>query len=105
MDGSLKIPKGSFLEIKSRGILGDVFIEIVRNQGETSFMASGEFMPRNPESNDIEALMTNLNNIARDIKKITGSLSNVLGTKEGETSVKNILDNIEGVTADLRDLS
>ncbi|WGL60390.1 MlaD family protein [Pigmentibacter sp. JX0631] len=105
VDGNLKIPKGSFLEIKSRGILGDVFIEIVRNQAGVGNMSSGEFMPRNPESNDIEALMTNLNNIARDIKKITGSLSNVLGTKEGENSVKNILDNIEGVSADLRDIT
>ena len=105
VDGNLKIPKGSFLEIKSRGILGDVFIEIVRNQAGVGYMTSGEFMPRNPESNDIEALMTNLNNIARDIKKITGSLSNVLGTKEGENSVKNILDNIEGVSADLRDIT
>lgn len=105
VDGSLKVPKGSFLEIKSRGILGDVFIEIVRNQSGVGFMASGDFMPRNPESNDIEALMTNFNNIARDIKKITNVLSSVLGTKEGETSVKNILANIEGLSADLREIT
>ena len=105
VDGSLKIPKGSYLEIKSRGILGDVFIEIVRNQQGVGFMSSGDLMPRNPESNDIEALMTNLNNIARDVKKITGSLSNVLGTQDGEASIRKIVENIEGMTSDLREVT
>ena len=105
VDGNLKIPNGSFIEIKSRGILGDVFIEVVRNPQGIGFMKSGDMMPRNPESNDIEALMTNLNNIARDIKKITGSLSNVLGTKDGESSIRKIVENIEGMTSDLREVT
>ncbi len=105
VDGNLKIPKGSFIEIKSRGILGDVYIEVVRNQQGSGFMSSGDLMPRNPESNDIDSLMTNLNAIARDIKKISGSLANVLGSPQGEQSVKNIVDNIEGMTSDLRDIT
>ena len=105
VDGNLKIPKGSFIEIKSRGILGDVYIEVVRNSQGIGFMSSGDMMPRNPESNDIDTLMTNLNAIARDIKKISGSLANVLGTPQGEQSVKNIVDNIEGMTSDLRDIT
>lgn len=105
VDGNLKIPKGSFIEIKSRGILGDVFIEIFRNTQGVGFMSSGDLMPRNAESNDIDSLMTNLNAIARDIKKISGSLANVLGTTEGEKSIKSIVDNIESVSSDLRDIT
>ncbi|WP_186646984.1 MlaD family protein [Fluviispira vulneris] len=105
VDSNVKIPSGSYIEIKSRGILGDVYIEIVRNLKGTGEMKSGDQMPRNPESNDMETLMTNLNAIARDIKKISGSLANVLGTSEGETSIKNIVSNIEGVTRDLREIT
>ncbi|KAB8029926.1 MlaD family protein [Fluviispira multicolorata] len=105
VDSNVKIPSGSYIEIKSRGILGDVYIEVVRNLKGSGEMKSGEQLQRNPESNDMETLMTNLNAIARDIKKISGSLANVLGTSEGETSIKNIVANIEGMTNDLREVT
>lgn len=105
VDGNLKIPKGSYIDIKSRGILGDVYIEIMRNTQGIGFMSSGDLMPKVAESNDMDTLMTNLNAIARDIKRISNSLANVVGTPEGETSIKNIVANIEGVTSDLRDIT
>jgi phospholipid/cholesterol/gamma-HCH transport system substrate-binding protein len=105
VEGNLKIPKGSFIEIKSRGILGDVYIEVVRNIQGIGFMSSGDMMPRISDSNDMDSLMTNLNAIAKDIKTISGSLANVLGTSQGEKSIKNIVDNIEGVTNDLREIT
>ncbi|APJ04260.1 MlaD family protein [Silvanigrella aquatica] len=105
VDGDLKIPKGSFIEIRSRGILGDVYIEVVRNYQGVGYMSSGDLMPRNSESNDMDSLMASLNQIANDIKKISGNLANVLGTKDGENSIRNIVTNIEGMTSDLRDIT
>lgn len=104
VDKDIKIPKGSVIEIKSRGILGDVYIEISRNINAHELVHSGE-LQRNPQSNDLETLMANLNAIARDIKKVSGSFANVLGGKKGETSLQNIVANIEGITADLRDVT
>lgn len=105
VDASLKIPKGSYIDIRSRGILGDVYIEIVRNTQGIGFMSSGDLMPKTNESNDMDTLVTNLNAIAKDIKKVSGTLANVLGTQKGEQSIQNIVDNIEGMTGDLRDIT
>lgn len=105
IDSNIKIPKGSFIEIKARGILGDVFIEVTRNEAGQGFLENGSALPLSPESNDIQTLITTLNSVARDIKKVSNSFANVLGTEQGETSLKNIVGNIEGITADLREVT
>jgi phospholipid/cholesterol/gamma-HCH transport system substrate-binding protein len=101
----IQIPKNSVLEVKSRGILGDVYIEIQRNLAEHEMMHSGDKMELNPLSNDLDTLLATMNGIGRDIKKVSGTFANVLGTKKGESSIQNIVDNIEGITADLRDVT
>src|SRR5690606_19428853 len=42
------------------------------------------------------------NDIANDIKKITSVLAGVLGTEDGEESVKAIVGNVRGLSADLK---
>ncbi len=103
--GGVEIPKGSIIEIKSRGILGDSYIEIPRNTKEKTMLHSGDYIARNPETNDMESLLNNLNSIARDIKKVTGNFASVLGSKAGEKSLQNIVNNIEEITGDLRDVT
>ncbi len=100
----VKIPEDSVIEVKSRGILGDVYIEIQRNEKSQINIHSGE-LKLNPESNDLDTLLATLNGIGRDIKKVSAVFSNVLGTNKGEKSLQNIVDNIEGITGDLRDVT
>lgn len=105
IDGDAKVPKGSHLQIVSRGVLGDVYIEVERKDGETQYLKSGDYIPYNEDGGSVQSLVKSLNAITHDIKKVSNTLAEVLGTKQGENSLKNIVSNIEGITKDLHDVT
>lgn len=98
------VPEGSVLELRSRGILGDVYIEVVRNENSKDNLKSGEMIPKVKEFNDMSALMSSLGSIATDIKSVSSTLAKVFGTGDGQSSLQNILNNVEAITSDTRDL-
>lgn len=104
VDGVVEIPKGSFIELRSRGILGDVYLEIVRNENNKETIKPGEMIPKVKEFNDMSALMASMSSIATDIQTVSRTLASVLGNQEGKSSLQNILSNVEQVTSDTRDL-
>jgi phospholipid/cholesterol/gamma-HCH transport system substrate-binding protein len=98
------IPEGSFIELKSRGILGDVYLEIVRNQASKVPIKPDSLVPKMKEFNDMNSLMTSMGSIATDIKQVSSTLSQVFGTEDGKSSLKNILANVENITKETREL-
>ncbi len=102
IDGSLKIPEGSKIEIRSVGLLGDKHLEVIRPQDNGQYIAPGGFIPQSSDTVDMEAMIALVGSIAKDVKKVTGTLANVFGSQRGELQVQNILDNVEAMTADLR---
>lgn len=102
IDKSVRVPDGSKIEIRSVGLLGDVHLEVVRPADSPGFVEEGGFIPQSDDAMDMQSMIALVGDIAKDIKKVTNSLANVLGTKEGEQSLQNILDNIEGLTADIK---
>lgn len=125
---SVPIPSDSTIQIRSRGMLGDVFIEVQRGQSRT-FLASGAIIPSQGDPADMQKLIANMNNIAADVKKITASLTDALtGDGDGnlkalianlgktasriativennDTKINNIIDNIDVFTGQLKQLS
>ncbi|MBX9703774.1 MAG: MlaD family protein, partial [Silvanigrellaceae bacterium] len=105
INSGVNIPRGSTITLKGRGLLGDVYVEIDRLEtagGEV--LASGSQIPLNPIKADMNSLMASLNVIAEDVKKVTKSFAQAFGTAKGEKPLKNILENIEVVTADAREI-
>jgi phospholipid/cholesterol/gamma-HCH transport system substrate-binding protein len=102
VDSQIKIPKGSKIEVRTRGLLGDVYLEIVRVADNGDYLQEGDTIPKSEDQMDLGGLMQLAGSIGKDIKQVTGTLANVIGSKSGEQSVKSILDNIETLTADLR---
>lgn len=100
----VRIPEGSYIEIKSRGIMGDVFIEIVRNQNSQQALEPGNFIPKYSEQNDFNSLMNLVGSIARDLQTVSRTLASVFGSSDGKSSLENILHNVEQITADTREL-
>ncbi|MEY2988982.1 MAG: hypothetical protein RJB13_2503, partial [Pseudomonadota bacterium] len=49
VNGDIMIPKGSYIELRSRGILGDVYLEIVRNVDNKEEMEPGAQIPQMKE--------------------------------------------------------
>jgi phospholipid/cholesterol/gamma-HCH transport system substrate-binding protein len=102
IDSNVKLPVGSKMEVRTRGLLGDVYLEIIRPEDTGEFIAEGGLIPKSDDQMDMQGVMSLLGNIGKDVKKITGTLANVMGSKDGEDSLRNIMDNIETLTADLR---
>lgn len=100
----VEIPEGSFLELRSRGILGDVFIELVRNNYSTKMMKDGTLIPKRTEASDFNSLMTLVGSIARDMQTVSRSLAVVFGSADGQSSLQNILHNVEKITGDAREV-
>lgn len=103
VNANVKIPVGSTLDIRTVGLLGDKFIEILRSEDSSlGYIENNGLIPRALGGADLNALMDIAGDIAKDIKQITSTLSKVLGGDLGEDRVANIIDNIEGLTANAR---
>ena len=98
----IKIPSGSKIEIRSVGLLGDKHLEIIRPVADSEPLPPGGFIQQSTDGNDIESLIGIVGDIAKDIKKVTTTMANVLGNQKGEKSMQNIIDNIEQLTADFK---
>ena len=76
VSGDLAIPQGSYIEMRSRGILGDVYLEIVRQSSGPNApeIEPGGLIPKVKEMDDLNALMTSIGSIAKDIKTVSNTL-------------------------------
>jgi phospholipid/cholesterol/gamma-HCH transport system substrate-binding protein len=104
VNGTIKIPKGSYIELRSRGILGDVYLEIVRNEESKEELESGAQIPQMKEFNDMGTLMSSLGSIAQDLQTVSRTLAKVFGTGDGQSTLQSIVSNVESITAEARDI-
>jgi len=110
----VKIARGSEAMIKTMGLLGEKYVEFVPvKQGkpqqpsasEESTYHDGERVQATVSPSDIDKLINQVSSISDDIKKVTESLSQVLGTERGARSLEDILGNLRQTTANIKDFS
>lgn len=143
IQSAVKIRQGAQTVLRSTGLLGEKYIEIIvpeapehpaeKSEGQVfqhllrglsswltssahaaevaaqespdaheAFVREGETIRQKGKSADIDQLITQLGAIAEDIKAVSRTLRETLGTQEGERSLKEILENIRQVTENLR---
>ena len=100
----VELPVGSRVKVVSKGILGDKYVEIVPAENTGQLYAGGERL-ESDKAVSVDDIMTILYAVGEDVKAITKTLRNTVGTDKGETQITNILENIERLTADLRDIT
>jgi len=105
VDDNIKLPVGSTMEVRTRGLLGDVYLEIVRPEDTGEFIAEGGLIRKSEDQIDMQGAMALVGQIGKDVKRITERLANVLGTQEGEDSLKNVLKNLDSTLANLKSFS
>ena len=103
VSSQIPIMQGSTLELKSRGILGDVYLEIIRDQNSKEFLAPGSLIPKLSDTNDLSSLMSSLGGIAKDIQAVSKNLATVLGHDNGQATLQSIATNIEKITGNVRE--
>jgi len=98
---SVKLEKDVEAKIKSYGILGDKYIDIVPGTDGDAYIAAGGHIERTEQQADIDKLLSELGYIAADVMAVTASLKKVVGTDEGEANLKAIIENTRSITENL----
>jgi phospholipid/cholesterol/gamma-HCH transport system substrate-binding protein len=99
----IDIDRASKAYIRSVGLLGDKYIDIILGHSGV-YLADGDTLVSPPESEDIGKLVGKLSSIADDFKEVSSSLRNSLGGKEGETSIREIVENFRSLGISLNQL-
>ena len=97
----VKLEQDAVASIRTHGILGEKYIEIMPGTQGEAFIAEGGEITNVQRQADIDRLLTQIGSIADDVKVITTSLSRVLGGEEGEESLKSIVRNTRDLTENL----
>lgn len=90
--------------LTTKGLLGERYLELIPGEPGAPPLKDGERITHVTSYADMDKLITILSDVAIDIKSVSESLSKALGGKEGETSLKNIVKNIEDISFRLNHL-
>lgn len=116
----VRIARGSEAVIKTMGLLGEKYVEIIP-PGQRSFRPSSRGNPAGHEGSqylgqgeeimstvspsDVDRLINQLSEISDDIKQVTASLRQVFGTERGTRSMEDILADLRGTMSNIRDFT
>ncbi len=89
--------------MKTSGLLGEKYVELVPGAPDARILASGEEITRVGAYTDMDRLITVLEEVATDVKGVTGAISAVL-SEDGGDRLANILANIEELTEGMNEI-
>jgi phospholipid/cholesterol/gamma-HCH transport system substrate-binding protein len=110
----VKIARGTEAVIKTMGLLGEKYVEFVpvKNKmsqkpsvGADSNYQNGERVQATVSPSDVDKLINQLSSISDDIKQVTASFSQVLGTERGARSMEDMLNDLRQTTANIKEFS
>ncbi|HLC18410.1 MAG TPA: MlaD family protein [Thermodesulfobacteriota bacterium] len=94
----VEIGKDFVAALKTTGLLGERYVELMPGRPGAPALKEGEEITRTAKFVDVDTLLMSLSDVAEDLKKVTASLGNVLGGEEGETTLRNIVKNVEDLS-------
>ena len=99
MNPGVEVGRDFSAVLKTKGLLGEKYLELIPGEAGAMPIAAGGEITHVRTYADMDKLITQLSEVAADIKKVSESMSEALGTDEGKQSLKNIVRNVEEVTA------
>jgi phospholipid/cholesterol/gamma-HCH transport system substrate-binding protein len=104
MQGNVQLPTDTVAELKADGLLGDKMVRLVPGK-EGTLLKDGDSLKTGEEGSSIDALTAKLGAIADDVKVITGGLRKITGDEAFQQRVLHIVDNVDGLSTELRDMA
>lgn len=90
--------------IRTRGVLGDKFVELKPGTSSYPPLAEGGTVPRAATPPDLDQLFQRVGQIADDIGTVASSVSNVLGGQSGEADMRAIVENLRDMSIALNSI-
>jgi phospholipid/cholesterol/gamma-HCH transport system substrate-binding protein len=95
-----KLRKGTQAAVRATGLLGEKYIELIPGK-EESYLKDGDHLTESERVADLDRLINQFSGVAADIKTVSTSLREALGTEEGKQSLKEIVANIRELSRNL----
>lgn len=100
----VKLPADSKAVLRTRGFLGESFIEIIPGTADAPVLGEGAMITDATRTGDINALVSKFTEIAEDIKQVTSSLKGTVGDQNG-SPINTIVKNLEEFSKAIRDVT
>lgn len=104
IQSDIRIPRSSRISIASSGFLGEKFIGIMPGKDNGDYLGDGEYVYGVPEQT-MDALLANMNRLVEDVHEMVVSMNAVVGDPRLQNSLVDTVVNVQGVTANLRDMT
>ncbi|OPX95188.1 MAG: putative phospholipid ABC transporter-binding protein MlaD [Syntrophorhabdus sp. PtaB.Bin006] len=98
----VNIPVDSAIAIKSQGLLGDKYLEVIPGTGK-QFLAKGDTLRDVASSPDFDQLFARIDTAAKNFDDTMGGLKGLIGESE-KVNIKKSIENIQVASTDFRDL-
>jgi phospholipid/cholesterol/gamma-HCH transport system substrate-binding protein len=115
IDPEVRIPRGAEASVKTMGLLGDKYVDIVPPSRRTErgdavqeragVYRDGDRIELTSAPSDADLLISKLSGIADDVKQVTASLRQVFGSPRGTRSMEDILQDLRQTTENIREFS
>lgn len=100
----VKLPADSRVVLRTRGFLGETYVELIPGSPEGVSLSAGEQIMDTQTSGDMNTLINQFNDIAADIKAVTSSLRTMVGTDE-EAPINRIVTNLDKFTESMKTMA
>jgi len=101
LNPDVKIGEDVEAAIRTKGVLGDKYVELILGAPEAPPIKPGGSIQRTASPANIDTLLKELSAIGKDVREFTGSISGVLGGEQGQASLKIIVDNLRDLAQTL----
>ncbi|MCX5867439.1 MAG: MlaD family protein [Proteobacteria bacterium] len=101
----VELEKGLRVRVRSKGLLGDKYIEIVPPKLEGAIVKPGEDLGYGEVPPNFEDMMDDLSTTVADIRRVAGSLREALGDEGSARDLKEIIRSIRDASQSLAQMS
>jgi len=104
IDRGVKLPEGTKAFVRAKGFLGQTLIELRLGTMANKPIPGDTEIPYGGVTGDVNLLLTQFNDIAADIKQVTGSLRDLMGPDES-SPVYRTVHNMDKFSAIMKDIT
>ncbi|MBP7147418.1 MAG: MCE family protein [Acidobacteria bacterium] len=101
IDPEIRLRQGARAHVRSLGLLGEQYIELVPGPAGAPALAEGAVL-EGSSPQGFDQLLDTAGEVGSDLQSVTSSLRRTIGTPEGEARMQEILENVRQITAELR---
>lgn len=97
----VRLSQDATATMRTKGILGDRYIELQPGTPDQPKLADGGKISKTVAPPEMDRLLSSLGEISEDVRRVTGTFSDVLGDEAAKSSLKEIIQNVRELSDNL----